>query len=101
MVHCVSAGQTLARGGALLGRRIGNFFGVTDESQYGTSEQVGWNQISQASAEDHFSTGRRLSFRTPLAEEPPPDYPGRHPIPLQTFFESSEMCLQVLPLSPE
>ena len=70
-------GQTLVRGGAALGRRIGNFFGVTEESQYGTSEQAGWAQVSEASAGEHFTTGRRLSFRTNAGEEPLPEYPGQ------------------------
>ena len=64
------------RGGASLGRAIGNFFGVTDQSQFGTVEQAGWAQVGPASAEETFSIGRRLSFRTGLAEEPPPEYPG-------------------------
>jgi hypothetical protein len=71
-----SWGQTLVRGGASLGRAIGNFFGVTDQSQFGTVEQAGWAQVGPASAEETFSIGRRLSFRTGLAEEPPPEYPG-------------------------
>ncbi|CAI7997751.1 Inactive rhomboid protein 1 [Geodia barretti] len=76
MEPTTSWGQTLVRGGASLGRAIGNFFGVTDQSQFGTVEQAGWAQVGPASAEETFSIGRRLSFRTGLAEEPPPEYPG-------------------------
>lgn len=74
--HVISAGHTIRRGGARLGRAVGNFFGVTDESAYGTSDQVGWAHVGERSAEETFTTSRRLSFRGRQQDEPPPEYPG-------------------------
>ena len=71
-------GQTLRRGGARLGRAVGNFFGVTEESQHGTSDQLGWARVGEMSAGETFASGRRLSFRGILQDEPPPEYPGKH-----------------------
>ena len=72
----ISAGQTIRRGGVRLGRAVGNFFGVTNESAYGSSNQVGWARVGEQSAEETFTTTRRLSFRSILQDEPPPEYPG-------------------------
>ncbi len=44
-------GRTLRRGGAALGRAVGNFFGVTDESQHGSANTVGWEAVSVNRAE--------------------------------------------------
>ena len=79
-----SAGQTFRRGGAILGRAVGNFFGITNESAYGTSDQVGWARVGEQSAEETFAIGRRLSFRGILQDEPPPEYPGGHCVCLYT-----------------
>ena len=49
---------------------------MTQESVQGTSGQVGWADVARTNAVDHFSTTRRLSFRTGQVEEPPPEYPG-------------------------
>ena len=37
------AGRTLIRG---IGRAVGDFFGVTEASQHGTADSLGWEQVS-------------------------------------------------------
>ena len=74
---CVYTAQTLRRGGALLGRAVGNFFGLTEESQHGTYEQMGWGRLGEMSAGETFTTTRRVSFRGIRSDESPPEYPGR------------------------
>lgn len=46
-----SEGRTLRRGGAILGRAVGNFFGVTEESQHGTANTIGWEEVSERRVE--------------------------------------------------
>jgi hypothetical protein len=44
-------GNGLRRGGIALGRAVGDFFGVTEASQQGDEDNVGWEQVAQLSAE--------------------------------------------------
>ncbi len=53
---CVYTGRTLRRGGVALGRAVGNFFGVTDESQHGSATTVGWEAVSVNRAEVYTHT---------------------------------------------
>jgi len=50
MNYC-STGQTLRWGTSQFGRAVGNFFGVTEASQHGTSDTIGWEQVSGIRAE--------------------------------------------------
>ena len=34
-----------------VGRAVGNFFGVTEESQHGSANTVGWEEVSERRAE--------------------------------------------------
>ena len=47
----LATGQTLRWGTSQFGRAVGNFFGVTESSQHGTADTVGWEQVSEIRAE--------------------------------------------------
>lgn len=49
IVHVL--GRTLRRGTIAFGRAVGDFFGVTEESQQGNDESMGWGQVAQRRAE--------------------------------------------------
>lgn len=60
-----------------IGRAVGDFFGVTDESQLGGPNSPGWNQVAQMRAENGpvgFGTLRRSSSIRAPPDETPPDY---------------------------
>jgi len=43
--------RTLRNGARAFGQVVGQFFGVTEDSQAGNSETVGWAEIAQQSAQ--------------------------------------------------
>ena len=51
IVHVHVLGRTLRRGTIAFGRAVGDFFGVTEESQQGNNESMGWGQVAQRRAE--------------------------------------------------
>jgi hypothetical protein len=55
---------------------------------------MGWGLVGEMSAEEVFTTSRRLSFRNRHGDEPPPEYPGPAPLPGQVegrSFDPAEL----------
>ena len=44
-------GRSLARGGIAFMGAVGDFFGVTEQSQAGTADAMGWREVHQRIAE--------------------------------------------------
>ena len=52
LMGCFSlSGRTIRRGGEAMGRAVGNFFGLTEESQVGSGENMGWQDVTRRRAE--------------------------------------------------
>ena len=66
--------SSIRRGGAAIGRAVGNFMGLTNESQHGTTEAPGWEDVIMQRRTEEGSLLRSLTVRGHGSNKPPPSY---------------------------
>lgn len=48
----VPVGRTLRHRAGQLGHAVGNFFGLTEESQHGNANRIGWEEFTERRAQE-------------------------------------------------